>query len=543
MITNRKHCKKISHSIYCIIISIITGLIYLFLSLGINPTISFASDIFTFGWTPPPQEIEDQLIAEGKADIIIISPSELNPSCSLINTMKNSSPVRNQAFRPACVGFAVTSLMEFLYKSAYPMADPIKLSPGFLYCNCKGEEGVYACEPDTGLMHIYTAVDVLKEYGVPPEDCYQYSQINFCCESNNCPDEAMNKINKKTFIDSHPDNDEKIASMKSCLHLGRVFVAGIPVFSNWDEDLGNPDIPDPSETDVQVGGHALCFVAYEDDPVDPEKGYFWFKNSWGKNWGYDGYGKVSYDYMQQYAKEIVFIDKSEIVWGNEFCQCCNNHPPKILGLNFPSGKSDKFFHKINIGERLLFNICVVDEEDAEQITYSFQSSSAISGIINLYGVFDWIPNQGGTYEIKIKASDSCGLSDTATVVVEVPKPSSSPSKPSPFGPFIDPFQPFINPIPNFFNPNFLNPIPNFFYPNFLNPMPNFFYPNFLNPMPNIFNPNFLNPVPIFSPPFPSFPFGSFNNTIDYDYSASLYNTDSEYFSNFYNNSLTNSYFK
>ena len=43
-------------------------------------------------------------------------------------------------------------------------------------------------------------------------------------------------------------------------------------------------------------GHAICVVGYS----DPRQ-HFIFKNSWGEDWGDDGYGYIPYSYMSMYS--------------------------------------------------------------------------------------------------------------------------------------------------------------------------------------------------------------------------------------------------
>lgn len=48
-------------------------------------------------------------------------------------------------------------------------------------------------------------------------------------------------------------------------------------------------------TEAYCPGHAIILVGYDDTKKE-----FKFKNSWGTDWGYKGYGRLSYDYVQTY---------------------------------------------------------------------------------------------------------------------------------------------------------------------------------------------------------------------------------------------------
>ena len=49
------------------------------------------------------------------------------------------------------------------------------------------------------------------------------------------------------------------------------------------------------------GGHAMLLVGYEDDASYPGGGYFTVRNSWGGNWGEDGYRRISYAYIELFC--------------------------------------------------------------------------------------------------------------------------------------------------------------------------------------------------------------------------------------------------
>ena len=69
---------------------------------------------------------------------------------------------------------------------------------------------------------------------------------------------------------------------------------GISVFDSFmsESTALSGIVPDPNLTERLLGGHALACVGFDDS-----KGCFIFRNSWGTNWGLNGYGYISYNYL------------------------------------------------------------------------------------------------------------------------------------------------------------------------------------------------------------------------------------------------------
>lgn len=415
-----------SLSIYVITLIVMSGILF-----SANPNPSYAD--IKFGWVAPDPNIEQGLIDEGKADIVIIPhlpPSYIQP----MNDMKACSPVRQQP-GPECVAFSVTALMEYLYHISNPSKAPAEFSPIDLFCACKEEEierdvlfqGCNLGDINCGTSIHLAVKHVLRGHGVYPENCSPCCQNRgIMCTLNDCEEGCRSRITSRgyTFIDSDPAYQHKIAAMKSCLFQDMVFVAGIPVFTNWMGQTADvteyPNYP-PSPQDI-AGGHALCFVGYADNPSWPGGGYFWFKNSWSAFWGNNGYGRVSYEFMRLHAREIAVVDGSEVIWsewieGDQCLEplCPDNHIPEIVGLRFT--KLD-----IGIDKEIGFTVSAIDADDHD-ITYSIKGQNpATDAELNPdTGEFSWTPQDSGTYEITIEATDSCQGSTAETITIEVPQ--------------------------------------------------------------------------------------------------------------------------
>ena len=87
-----------------------------------------------------------------------------------------------------------------------------------------------------------------------------------------------------------------LAQMKSCLASGYPFVFGFTVYQSFEDEevahTGHAPMPTPQE--AVVGGHAVLAVGYDD-----ANGTFLVRNSWGTDWGMEGYFTLPYDYLRQ----------------------------------------------------------------------------------------------------------------------------------------------------------------------------------------------------------------------------------------------------
>lgn len=61
-----------------------------------------------------------------------------------------------------------------------------------------------------------------------------------------------------------------------------------------------------AKQEIQCGGHAVLLVGY-----NPEKNVFVFKNSWGPDWGEDGFGFASAEHIDSFSDQPVtgYFDK------------------------------------------------------------------------------------------------------------------------------------------------------------------------------------------------------------------------------------------
>jgi hypothetical protein len=90
-----------------------------------------------------------------------------------------------------------------------------------------------------------------------------------------------------------------LAVLKALLARGEPFVLAVPVYANfYHVSASAPVVQRPAAGEWRHGGHAL-FVAGYDDAL----GGFLVVNSWGADWGVNGRGYLSYEFVQHDATE------------------------------------------------------------------------------------------------------------------------------------------------------------------------------------------------------------------------------------------------
>jgi C1A family cysteine protease len=89
---------------------------------------------------------------------------------------------------------------------------------------------------------------------------------------------------------------ETLALVKALLNAGFPSVFGFSVPASTSR---NGDIPYRPTFDAVQGGQAVVAVGYDDRRLSSTKGALQFRNSWGRDWGEDGYGWLPYAYVEE----------------------------------------------------------------------------------------------------------------------------------------------------------------------------------------------------------------------------------------------------
>jgi hypothetical protein len=116
------------------------------------------------------------------------------------------------------------------------------------------------------------------------------------------------RISSSTFSAKAPASVGKsleadLESVEKALCRGLPVVAALDVYQNcWDDPTAASDyqISMPKARAKVEGSHAIVIRGF-----DHERQLFSIKNSWGPDWGDDGFAKLPYAYLKKYSTELV----------------------------------------------------------------------------------------------------------------------------------------------------------------------------------------------------------------------------------------------
>ncbi|MDK2745498.1 MAG: C1 family peptidase [Nitrospira sp. BO4] len=229
-----------------------------------------------YGWVPDRPDQRDKLYAA------IAGPPRTLPS--KVDLRDGCSPVENQGQLGSCTANALVGNLEFLEKRAGH--NPTNLSRLFIYYNERAMEGTI--REDAGAM-IRDGVKSLVKLGVCTEKLWPYKIARFTKK----PSQACYKQARNRQVTSY-HRVIGLQQMKQCLAEGYPFVFGFSVYEAFESPqvakTGQLDLPKPSEK--QIGGHAVLAVGY-----DEQAQRILVRNSWGADWGIQGYFTMPYDYI------------------------------------------------------------------------------------------------------------------------------------------------------------------------------------------------------------------------------------------------------
>jgi C1A family cysteine protease len=235
------------------------------------------------------------------------------PLPPLVNLLAEMQPVRDQGGRGTCVAHASTAAAEHYWRSQGQILD---LSRQFLYWDCKQHDG----DPTGEGTWVGVAMPLLQSDGCCLETSWPYVMTAIVGnESQDPPPPAAAAGAAQYRIPSFRQiSPTSVMDIKSELAQGRCVAFSIPVFDSWyqnDEVTRSGEIINPIPNEEDVGGHAMCFIGYEDLPSEDDLGggRFYLRNSWDSMWatqsvlGSPGYGTIPYSYIQRFGTEAFSV--------------------------------------------------------------------------------------------------------------------------------------------------------------------------------------------------------------------------------------------
>ena len=157
----------------------------------------------------------------------------------------------------------------------------------FIYYNERVIEGTVAS--DAG-AEIRDGIKSVNAQGVCSELDWPYDIDSFAIEpAAKCYADAL--LSKAMQYQRVPQD---LNQMKACLAAGYPFVIGFTCYESFESDAVEQTgiLNLPTKDERAVGGHAVLCCGY-----DSATERFLVRNSWGTDWGMDGYFTMPYAYL------------------------------------------------------------------------------------------------------------------------------------------------------------------------------------------------------------------------------------------------------
>lgn len=209
--------------------------------------------------------------------------------------------IRNQGTQGSCCSFAVASVIEALRH------DKQTYSPAFLYWNVRAVNNT--TDKDTGAS-IYDVIRAATQFGDCLEEHMPYSQDYTIKPDKNAFGNALNcRIIEAQTV------EPKIDAIKSALSDGFPVIIAARIFDSFSDTrsgfVRNPLSDELSkERSDGHGNHALVVCGFSDS-----ERVFVVRNSWGTNFGDNGYCYIPYSYAKEYFLQACIITKVSVATG------------------------------------------------------------------------------------------------------------------------------------------------------------------------------------------------------------------------------------
>jgi C1A family cysteine protease len=172
----------------------------------------------------------------------------------------------------------------------------------FIYYNGRVIENTVSS--DSGLT-IADGAKSINQYGCPPETDWAYDISQYTAKPPTVAyaDGAARQTVKYARV------PQTVADMQACLSTGWPVVIGFTVYESFESSqvAGTGVVPMPGSNESTLGGHCTLLIGYQPD------GTWILRNSWGIDWGQQGYFTMPQKYLTNpnLASDFWFVSQVE----------------------------------------------------------------------------------------------------------------------------------------------------------------------------------------------------------------------------------------
>lgn len=236
---------------------------------------------------------------------------ELPTSVDLSDRMP---PVGNQGIQQSCVAWSIAYALKS-YQEKVELGQQFLFSPSYIYNQINN--GMNAP------TYVTDGLNLLSDQGVCPYDDMPYNENDWTTK----PSETNKQSAKKFRIDFwRRVNVLDTKEVKAQLAAGYPVIIGADVSKEFINDGYNKKADYVwKEKGTPAGGHCMLLVGYND-----QKNAFKVMNSWGKDWGDNGFGWIDYTFFSEgvrygfVAKDAVTPDAPTTIANNNNTNPNNN---------------------------------------------------------------------------------------------------------------------------------------------------------------------------------------------------------------------------